>query len=109
VQIAARHAVTTKKSAVKGGNLSFLLPNAAGSMVLDEVVEIIELPEYPSSRTNEDSSSIALDPFVIKELHDYVSTIAAMYRDNPFHNFEHVRNVPTRLRLSCLLARPLTY
>jgi hypothetical protein len=27
------------------------------------------------------------------QLHNYVATIASLYRDNPFHNFEHASHV----------------
>ena len=61
-------------------------------MVIEEVAEIIELPEYASGR-KVDLSKIELDAVVLKEILDYVKTICSMYHDNPFHNFEHVRLV----------------
>jgi hypothetical protein len=30
---------------------------------------------------------------VLDQLEDYVSAVASMYRDNPFHNFEHASHV----------------
>jgi class 3 adenylate cyclase len=60
--------------------------------VLDEVKEIIPLPgqAVPYKR---DPESIRLDENVKDQLHDYVCKIATMYRDMPFHNFEHAGHV----------------
>jgi Adenylate and Guanylate cyclase catalytic domain len=58
---------------------------------LDEVKEIITLPKFRDIANHEDPENVSLDPIVVQQLHDYVCNIAAVYRDNPFHNFEHVR------------------
>ena len=34
-----------------------------------------------------------LDEAVLSQLHEYVAGIAALYRCNPFHNFEHASHV----------------
>jgi class 3 adenylate cyclase len=60
--------------------------------VLDEVKEIIHLPTYRGQTAN-DQDSVELDPVVLDQLEAYVSTVASMYRDNPFHNFEHASHV----------------
>jgi hypothetical protein len=59
--------------------------------VLDEVREIITLPAYDHAmaKTQVDPSSIELDAATESQLYEYVSAIASMYRENPFHNFEH--------------------
>jgi class 3 adenylate cyclase len=63
--------------------------------VLDEVEEIITLPKFDSmaTRNQKDPDSFELTESVSTQLHDYVQTIAAMYRPNPFHNFEHASHV----------------
>jgi class 3 adenylate cyclase len=63
--------------------------------VLDEVEEIITLPKFDSkaARNQKDPDSFELSETVSTQLHDYVQTIAAMYRHNPFHNFEHASHV----------------
>ena len=69
----------------------------AGKNPLDEVVEIITLPRYSAqSRATSDElerENYMLPKFVIDELRSYVSTLAGMYLENPFHNFEHARYV----------------
>jgi class 3 adenylate cyclase len=60
--------------------------------VLDEVKEIIHLPTF-SGQTANDQDNVELDLVVIDQLENYVSTVASMYRDNPFHNFEHASHV----------------
>jgi len=67
----------------------------SGGTVIDEVKEIIELPEYDAeiARGQEDASNITLSPKVEQQLFDYIALIASMYRDVPFHNFEHASHV----------------
>jgi len=62
---------------------------------LDEVKEVIELPEF-DPRLAQDSTNpanIELDTAVTTQLREYVSLIASMYRANPFHCFEHASHV----------------
>lgn len=58
-------------------------------MVLEEVQEIIALPPFDGSTiiTQVDPDSIQLEKEVINELSILVTKVAAMYRQNPFHNF----------------------
>ena len=62
----------------------------ADKMGIDEVVEIVNLPNF-TAQTNpasEATETVELSPEVVSQLRDYVSHIAAMYRDNAFHSFE---------------------
>jgi hypothetical protein len=36
---------------------------------------------------------VELDPVVLDQLQNYVAAVASMYRNNPFHNFEHASHV----------------
>lgn len=62
---------------------------------LEEVKEIIELPEFDveRARRQEDPESIVIPEDVVDELRAFVTCIADMYNDNPFHNFEHASHV----------------
>eukprot|EP00339_Tiarina_fusa_P025870 CAMPEP_0117038588 /NCGR_PEP_ID=MMETSP0472-20121206/27141_1 /TAXON_ID=693140 ORGANISM="Tiarina fusus, Strain LIS" /NCGR_SAMPLE_ID=MMETSP0472 /ASSEMBLY_ACC=CAM_ASM_000603 /LENGTH=1208 /DNA_ID=CAMNT_0004748853 /DNA_START=141 /DNA_END=3768 /DNA_ORIENTATION=+ len=60
--------------------------------VLDEVKEIIKLPGKAKMYKN-DPESVVLDEKVQKQLKDYVQRIASMYREVPFHGFEHASHV----------------
>jgi len=62
-----------------------------GAKIINEVKEIIKLPRYEGSL--KDAKSVELDYDIVEQLRDYVSTIASLYRDNPFHNFEHASHV----------------
>jgi hypothetical protein len=65
-------------------------------LVIDEVVEIIKLPEFTATREgNRRSSRIGkLAQGVRSQLKEYVATIALLYREDvPFHNFEHASHV----------------
>jgi class 3 adenylate cyclase len=64
------------------------------STVLDEVKEIIQLPIFNiNAALNQNTDSINLSQDAEEQLHDYVSAVASMYRENPFHNFEHASHV----------------
>jgi hypothetical protein len=71
--------------------------------VLDEVTEIIRLPGYTHVKQMEDPNKIELPAEVGEQLRLYVSSIAAMHRDNAFHNFEHASHV--MMSVSKLLSR----
>jgi hypothetical protein len=72
--------------------------------VLDEVTEIIRLPGYTHDvKSAGDANKIELTDKVGTQLRLYVSSIAAMHRDNAFHNFEHASHV--MMSVSKLLSR----
>jgi hypothetical protein len=57
----------------------------------DEVKEIIALPEFKETRKLRDPNDVTIPENVAAQLRDYVSEIAMLYNENPFHSFEHVR------------------
>jgi len=73
--------------------------------VLDEVKEVITLPNFDARtfRSIERPDLIELPDDVMAQLHDYVTRICMMYRNVPFHNFEHASHVT--MSVSKLLAR----
>ena len=68
---------------------------AQGVTILDEVTEVVALPAFDPSvvkrEVNPDTLELGED--VVEELGSFVATIASMYRDNPFHNFDHASHV----------------
>lgn len=58
--------------------------------IFDEVQDYISLPEInlKAAKIGMKPHLIELDNAVMSQLHDFVSTVAANYRDNAFHNFE---------------------
>lgn len=62
-----------------------------GGSLLDEVKEIIELPEYNQNVTcrEVDPDTIEIPKDVIGEIREYVAAVSSLYHDNHFHNFEH--------------------
>ena len=75
--------------AVDDDNDPVLWPKS-GLSPIEEVQEIIHLPEYDSyiAKHEPDPDSIEIDHEVVAQLNDFVRIIASMYRSNPFHNFE---------------------
>jgi len=78
--------------------------------VLSEVQEIVRLPKFEADSQRVDPWSVQLSEEVLSQLKDYVQTLAAMYRDNPFHNFEHASHVTMSVMklLSRIVAPDLT-
>ncbi|CAJ1936599.1 unnamed protein product [Cylindrotheca closterium] len=62
---------------------------------INGVREIIALPEFNdvAEGLKEDLQHVDIPKDVIEELRNYISTIAGLYRSNPFHNFEHASHV----------------
>jgi 3'5'-cyclic nucleotide phosphodiesterase len=70
-------------------------PCASRGLVIDEVVEVIALPAFANGVRVKRSSRLAkvLPSVVRTQLKEFVSGIASMYRNVPFHNFEHASHV----------------
>lgn len=62
-------------------------------LIMSEVTEIMKLPKETTPGTAVDPYSIELSETLLKQLNEYVSSLATMYRNNPFHNFEHASHV----------------
>lgn len=62
---------------------------------LDEVVETIELPSFDAgvAKRRKNAENAAISVAAVQQLHQYISCIAGMYRNNAFHNFEHASHV----------------
>jgi hypothetical protein len=73
-------------------NLNLATP--LGATVLDEVKEIITLPKFDgSTATTPEENPVEIDAEVAEQVRHFVTTIASLYRKNPFHNFEHACHV----------------
>ena len=66
-----------------------------GRTVVDEVAEIIPMPTFDAAAREQPPSVAEMDvgSEVEKQLRTYISSVASMYRDNPFHNYEHACHV----------------
>lgn len=62
------------------------------ALVMEEVVEVIELPSFTQAGEIH-PENVDLSPIVVQQVKSFVETISFMYRDNPFHNFEHASHV----------------
>eukprot|EP00980_Cylindrotheca_fusiformis_P014460 scaffold3860_cov116-Cylindrotheca_fusiformis.AAC.2 len=78
---------------------------SGGGTVLDEFTPIIPLKRFEAEdlRARRRPSSIDLGDEAKSQLRKYLSQIAGMYRDNPFHNFQHASHVTASVKK--LLAR----
>jgi hypothetical protein len=76
-------------------DLSTAMTNDPDKLVCDEVAEIITLPKFNNKaiKALAAAEAIELGEAVTTQLTDYIKTIAHMYRQNPFHNFEHASHV----------------
>jgi Adenylate and Guanylate cyclase catalytic domain/3'5'-cyclic nucleotide phosphodiesterase len=69
-----------------------LLHRKDGCTILDEVQEIIHLPDF-RVQTRASTVGAALSLEVEQQLKEYVTTVASFYHDNEFHCFEHASHV----------------
>lgn len=88
--------MTSPKGRASGARLRILEAQIArAGTVVDEIVEIIELPRFEAEAiaNEQDAKNIDVGDEVAHQLRDYVSVLASMYRENPFHCFEHASHV----------------
>jgi hypothetical protein len=92
--VAARNqAIRTKKEHPSG----VVFTPSPDKTCLDETVDMIKLPKFDRKADSKahkmDEASVVIPPRVEQQLRTCVETIAATYRNNPFHNFEHACHV----------------
>ena len=68
--------------------------------VLEEFQPIISLKRFGPEDLNKrkDPKTIDLGETVVSQLREFIAAIASMYRNNPFHNFEHASHVTASVR-----------
>ncbi|KAL7572297.1 hypothetical protein ACA910_017895 [Epithemia clementina (nom. ined.)] len=97
-QIVARRNVSSQMSlsgATRMDPSSIEWKPVQGNTCLDEVQEIIKLPDFDSraARLNEDPKQIDLGQDVKEQLRNFISAVASLYHPNHFHNFAHACHV----------------
>lgn len=62
---------------------------------VDEIAEVIEMPRFDprAAKRMSESNEVQLDPMVKDQLREYVMRISSLYRDIPFHSFDHASHV----------------
>jgi hypothetical protein len=61
--------------------------------VIHEMTDVLTLPHYCDSEQCCDRSSFTMPHAIKEQLREFVLRIAHLYRDVPFHNFEHASHV----------------
>jgi hypothetical protein len=80
----------------KASDASSVLSKAAqGRTVRDETADQIVMPVFDKAFIKTNPDTIDLSDKVEAQLRDYVTTIADLYHENPFHSFKHASNVCT--------------
>ena len=76
-----------------------------GKICLDEVQEAIRTPDFNTEVADAtlDCDLVAIPEAITNDIRDYVAMIAASYKSNKFHNFEHACHVT--MSVSKLLGR----
>ena len=79
----------------KSSGLDVSAFNTCKGTPFEAVKEIISLPAYNSHIANNQKNpeDVIISEEVVDQLRDYVTRIASMYQNNPFHNFEHASHV----------------
>ena len=66
------------------------------NLPMDEVAEIILLPEFNQSvavKQSKKATPVELNEKVLHQLEEYVTAVAYLYQNNPFHNLRHASHV----------------
>eukprot|EP00980_Cylindrotheca_fusiformis_P021866 scaffold8703_cov103-Cylindrotheca_fusiformis.AAC.2 len=71
-----------------------------GDTVLEEFVPIIPLKRFDATDLGKQqrASSIEIGEEAKTQLRNFLANVASMYRDNPFHNFEHASHVTASVK-----------
>eukprot|EP00980_Cylindrotheca_fusiformis_P003247 scaffold735_cov116-Cylindrotheca_fusiformis.AAC.17 len=71
-----------------------------GETVLEEFVPIIPLKRFDAAELSKrlNATSVDIGEEAKTQLRNYLSNVASMYRDNPFHNFEHASHVTASVK-----------
>jgi hypothetical protein len=93
--VARRNASTAASNLVESHSSGVSMIGREDKTVIDEVKEIIHLPEFDAAalKNQQNLDTIELDPEVSSQLRNLVTSIAMMYKANPFHSFEHASHV----------------
>jgi class 3 adenylate cyclase len=91
-QIVARRSMPN--SVVSSQHMAFFHVST-GKYPIDEVKEIITLPDFDDANSQEalQSEEVILSPIILEQLKLYVKWVSSMYKSNPFHNFDHASHV----------------
>ena len=87
---------TSRRSVVQDPPRSKRLTTGSGKTCLDEVKEIIYLPDFEEGaarRIEHNPDEIDLGQNVVEQLRSFINAIALLYHPNDFHNFEHACHV----------------
>lgn len=63
------------------------------STSIERVAEAISFPDWKSGGNRSNVTEVEVCQVALEELKSYVETIAHLYNDNPFHNFDHATHV----------------
>eukprot|EP00980_Cylindrotheca_fusiformis_P003246 scaffold735_cov116-Cylindrotheca_fusiformis.AAC.16 len=71
-----------------------------GETVLEEFVPIIPLKRFDAAELSKrlNATSVDIGEEAKTQLRNYLSNVASMYQDNPFHNFEHASHVTASVK-----------
>ena len=93
-RIALRGPSAIKDAASASGHLKSKAMNIGeGQLIVEEVANIIELPDFDDRASGADPEAFVLPAKVVSQCRAYVAVVASMYRNNAFHNFEHATHV----------------
>jgi class 3 adenylate cyclase len=83
--------VASRESATQG----FTCPVQTLSNPVLEVTAAVDMPELNACAVAriQNADAIKLPDIIVSQMHDLVTTLASMYEENPFHNFDHAAHV----------------
>jgi hypothetical protein len=87
------HSEIKMTSTLRAAETQILSTNAQ-KIVADEITQILSMPQFDSQTVlQRQIGAVKIPEKVEAQLYEYVSMIASLYRDVPFHNFDHASHV----------------
>jgi 3'5'-cyclic nucleotide phosphodiesterase len=93
-EIVAHRAATSSKQGAKDDATEEATSTSVGKP-LDEVADVLDLPNPSDTKSKHAPREMEakIGDAAMKQLYHLICAIAGLYRDNPFHNFDHASHV----------------
>ncbi|KAL3918669.1 MAG: hypothetical protein SGILL_004127, partial [Bacillariaceae sp.] len=91
------HRMGSAKATWQNGEDEPILLQKEGTIPLDEVTDVIDLPGFVFQRKPVDPATVQVPPEAEAQLKEYVSALGNAYHSNPFHCLQHASQVTTVL------------
>lgn len=91
--VVANRKIENKTLFRSSGSSEPMLDQTAGRMPFNEWSQAIDIPQISKRRESKTSTPVKLPEAVLSQLQHFVTAIALLHGNNPFHSFDHASHV----------------